>query len=93
MVALMTTDTSDHAAKFREIADKIDRNAKAFGESDFGGAYVIVAPDGQVFDLLMLADAVAPAMFWASLQTRVKIALDTLDQEERQGGAMAGFRR
>jgi hypothetical protein len=85
----MNTDTHDHAARFRAIADKIDLN----GSADFGGAYVIVGPEGTSIDLLMLDGKANPAVFWSTVQTRVQIVLAEIADAERSGGMGQGFRR
>ena len=89
----MSTDTHDHAARFRAIADKIDLNAACNGSADFGGAYVIVGPEGTSIDLLMLDGKANPAVFWSTVQTRVQIVLAEIADAERSGGMGQGFRR
>ena len=82
----MTDETSDHAAPFRTVADKIDLNRS----NGFGGAFVIVAPDGATHDLLILDSQATPVMFYSALKTRVDIALAEIDEAQRSSGA---FRR
>lgn len=72
-------------AAFQAMAERIGRNG-----SDFGGAFVIVAPEGdggvRVEHSLTLDGAQRPAVFWANLQTVCKIALDEIDRSSRRGG-------
>ena len=68
---------------FTQMADLIAHNV-ACGAA-FAGAFVIVEPDGTPHHLLMLDNAQNPARFWATLQTRCKIALDELDGKSRRG--------
>ena len=70
------------SAPLRSMADRLDHNADA----SFGGAFVIIPPEGEVQDMLILDRSASPAIFWASLQTRVQIALQEINEAERQGG-------
>jgi hypothetical protein len=72
----------DKAISFRSMANKIDLNTS----SGFAGAFVIVPPDGDPQDLLLLDSNANPAIFWSTLKTRVEIALAELDAQERQTG-------
>ena len=76
----------DHAAPFRRTADKIDLNVM----NGFGGAFVIVAPDGTTHDLLILDSSATPAIFYSTLQTRVQIALAEIEDQQR-AGPLGGF--
>lgn len=76
----------DHAAPFRRVADKIDLNIS----NGFGGAFVVVAPDGSVHDLLILDSNATPAIFYSTLQTRVQIALAEIEDQQRSG-PLGGF--
>lgn len=88
----MITDTpepKDHAAPFRRVADKVETNR----DNGFAGAFVIVPPDGEPQDLLLLDGNASPIIFWSTLKTRVDIALAELEQNERQGPFGNGPRR
>jgi hypothetical protein len=76
------------AASFRRVADKIDLNAG----NGFGGAFVIVAPDGLTMDALLLDndDAKNPAMFWGLLKARAEVAIAEIDDAQRRGGFGGG---
>lgn len=59
------------ADKFREMADKIDKNA----DEPFGGAIVIVPPNSeQPIDLLMLDSRQDVMHFWTQVKTVVDVA-------------------
>lgn len=75
------------SATFRDMADRLDRNA----DQDFGGAFVVIPPEGEAQTMLLIDSAKNPAIFWAALQTRVQIALQEI--EEAQRGGMPGFGR
>lgn len=69
----------DHAAIFRAMAEKIDTNR----DNGFGGAFVIVAPNGATHDTLILDSAANGAAFWSLLSTRCQIELAEIDKNER----------
>ena len=77
----------DHATPFRRLADKIDLNR----DGGFAGAFVIMPPDGEVQELLVLDNAGNPAVFWSIVQTRAQIALAEIDEANRTG--RGGFGR
>lgn len=64
---------------FREIADKIDRNP----ETDFGGAFIIVPPDGEPVSGILVG---APdlGVFWGAVKLKCDKAVDTIDDKQRQ---------
>jgi hypothetical protein len=70
------------------MADRLDHNADA----SFGGAFVIIPPEGAVQDMLILDSSRNAAIFWSTLQTRAQIALQELQDAERQGGAFPARR-
>lgn len=73
---------TDNAGLFRKMADNIDHNKGA----PFGGAIVIVPPDGggKPVSTLLLDDAGDPAQFWAALQARAQIEIANLSDKQRQ---------
>lgn len=81
-----TTPEADYAAPFRRVADKIDLNR----DNGFGGAFVIVPPEGAPQDMLLLDNAQNPAMFWSLLKTRAEIALVEIEAHERGGQQFRG---
>jgi hypothetical protein len=70
------------------MAERIDLNE---GQG-FGGAFVIVPPgeEAKPAVMLMLDNANDPAVFWATLQTRATMALQELDDRQRQGAGAFG---
>lgn len=76
--------SSEHASKFREMAERIDLNQ----EQPFGGAVVIVPPDGDPVTLLLLDESndsvEARAQFWGTVQARIGMAMKELEAELRQ---------
>jgi hypothetical protein len=85
------SDAPDPVQAFRSMADKIATNI----DNGFGGAFVIVAPDGAAHDLLVLDNAQNPAIFWSLVKTRAEIALAEAEAEQRNGqaGFGQGYRR
>ncbi len=73
------------AERFREIADRIDLNT-GNARSGFGGAFLIVPPDGVPAEAVLITDASDVAMFWGLVKAKMDIALAELDQAQRQGG-------
>lgn len=82
-----TPETTDKAAllaeRFRAMADSIQNNAK----EGFGGAFVIVPPDGggNPIETLVLANSPDLALFWNSVITKCQIMLASVEQGQRQG--------
>jgi hypothetical protein len=70
------------------MADRLDHNADA----KFGGAFVIIPPTGDAQDMLILDNSGNPAIFWATLRSRVDIALQELQDAERQVSAFPARR-
>jgi hypothetical protein len=69
------------AALFDQMAAQIRLNKDAL----FGGAFLMVPPDGDPFSSLMLNQDQA-SIFWAAVQTLSTMALATLEQAQRQQG-------
>lgn len=78
----------DHAAPFRNTADLIDDNR---GRA-FGGAFVVVLPDGTVIDGFLIDSKANAAMILANMQTKIAMALQEIADAER-GGQHGGFGR
>jgi hypothetical protein len=76
---------SEHSSKFKEMAERIELN----NEQPFGGAVVIVPPEGEPVTLLLLDEANdsvgARAQFWGTVQARIAMAMKDLEAELRQG--------
>lgn len=64
---------------FRQLADKIDKNA----EEDFSGAFMIVPPSGDPVQGIMLSNSDL-ATFWSVVKSKVDIVLLEIDQTQRQ---------
>ena len=73
------TDVSVNSIAFKEMAIKIDHNAN----TTFGGAAVIVAPDGEKVELLLLDASADPAQFWGTVSSRIEIILDNYKDKMR----------
>lgn len=73
---------TDQSEPFRRVAEKIEINK----DNGFAGAFVIVPPEGEPQDMLLLDSSASPVIFWSTLKTRVDIALAELDEAERRGG-------
>ena len=76
----------DHAGAFDRMAARVRLNA----EQGFGGAFVVVQPDGVAQEMLLLDNAQNPAIFWSLIKTRAEIAIAEIEDAQRQGG---GFGR
>lgn len=73
------------ADNFQAMADRIRHNA----DQKFGGAFVVVPPDGQgdTLEVLILDTKMEPAQFWSTLKTKCDMALSELDTRARTVGA------
>ena len=72
--------TDSIADAFRAMAEKIKHN----GINEFGGAVVIVPPQGgEPLHLLILDSQQDVAMFWGNLKAKCGIALASIDQQQR----------
>ena len=58
------------AQLFREMADRIDRNASA----EFGGAILLVPPKGEPVAVLLVDPAQDIEHFWSTCEAKVKLA-------------------
>lgn len=67
-------------AALKSMADKLAVNAG----NGFGGCFVIVAPDGEIKELLMLNNSADLPMFWSLVQTAASIAIEELKDQNRQ---------
>lgn len=81
----MTTAT-EAAKLFRDMADRLDRVSPA----EFGGAFLIVPPEGTVLDSVTVASAPTLMAYWASLGGQVDVAISdvrkTVEQQVGYGG-------
>jgi hypothetical protein len=77
------------AARFRAMADRIERNE---GEV-FAGAVVIIPPadGGDPVEILQLDSKPSPSEFWALIKYKADAAIHELSNNSRL--ATAGFRR
>lgn len=78
-----TADLSVLANTLREMADRIEAN----GAAQFGGCFVVLPPMGlDPMTTLILDNKQDPAQFYGVLQTKCKIALDSIDAQQRAAG-------
>jgi hypothetical protein len=66
--------------QFHAMADRIDHSMEM---AHFGGACVIIPPDGggDSIELLLLDASADPAQFWATIATRIQLILQRLEQQ------------
>lgn len=71
-----------HADRLRRMADRIDHNQ----DSPFGGVCVIIPPPngGQALEFLTLDANQDPTQFWATIATKIKLALEDAEAERRR---------
>ena len=69
-----------HSDYLKSLIEKIERNP----EADFGGAFIIVPPEGDPVQGLFIGQN-EPGLFWASVKTKIEQALDAIDTRQRQG--------
>lgn len=68
------------ALLFEEMARQIRLNKDA----KFGGAFLMVPPEGDPFSSLMLNQD-QPSIFWAAVKTLAEVAMNALDPRNQQG--------
>ena len=68
------------ALLFEQMAAQIRLNKAA----KFGGAFLMIPPDGDPFSSLMLNQD-EPSIFWAAVKTLAEMAMQALDPRNRQG--------
>lgn len=70
---------------FRRMADRLERNQN----EGFGGAFVIVPPDGggAPIETLILDAGQDPAQYWVLLKSKCDLQIQQLDQQSRKTGA------
>jgi hypothetical protein len=69
------------AGHFAAMAQRIDHNA----QDVFGGACVIVPPgEGKPIELLMLDAQGDAGQFWATILTRIQMAMDDKNRQTQQ---------
>lgn len=68
------------AKAMNKMADKLTLNAS----NGFGGCFVIVAPDGEIKELLMLNNNQDLASFWSLVHSTASIAIEELKDQTRQ---------
>lgn len=72
---------SENAQRFRQMAERIEATA----EAEFGGAVLVVGPDGNAIEYLLTDPKQDAAFFWLSLKSRVDTMFTELqDQQRRQ---------
>jgi hypothetical protein len=76
---------NDPADPFTKMATRIAHNTEG---ARFGGAVVIVPPDGggEPIEILFLDQAADAALFWSTVRTKITAVLEALAEKERQGG-------
>lgn len=76
------------AARFRAMADSIERNA----EGSFGGAFVVVPPadGGEVLETLILDNRQDATQFWIFLKTKSETEISQVDYNARTRQGFGG---
>ena len=82
------SSTAIAARLLRAMADEVEKNDAA----RFGGCFLVIPPEGDHKDLLMLSATQPLAMFWGNLKVMAEIALSEIDSASRQNNAF-GTRR
>lgn len=77
---LIEKNEHDPSLQFDAMAKRIVHNA---GQS-FGGAFVIVPPNGDPIETLILDAKQDPAQFWSLIKTRCDLAISEIDEHQRQ---------
>lgn len=80
---------SDPADPFRLMSERITHNQTSPVAGKFGGAAVIIPPEGGGDPIEILIDDAKgdTAQFYSTLLTRINITLETIKDEMRRGNA------
>jgi hypothetical protein len=78
------TENERRARMFEDMARQIRLNA----DTKFGGAYLLIPPESTVEQChsMLLLNMEQPGIFWASIETIAKIAVNETDRMQRQQG-------
>lgn len=78
------SEAKDFAQPFLDMAARLKRNAP----EEFGGAVLIVGPDGNAIDVVMIGAHKDETFFWSTAKSKVMIECDEAIQrlEKPQGG-------
>ena len=76
---------SDHGQPFRDMADRIERNA-----AEFAGAFVLVPPVGEPITFALIAPTPDLAAFWSMAKAKVEVATEEFLQNQREGRGGVG---
>jgi hypothetical protein len=79
LAALQNDPAYRGAEVLRRMADKLALNAS----NGFGGAFVLIPPNGEIKELLMLNNSQDLAVFWSLVQTAATIAVNELKDKEQ----------
>ena len=82
----MSETPAEWAQLFRTMAECIEKN------DNFGGAFVIVPPEGagEPVQTLLLDPSPDPAMFWQMIQTKCQIMIAEIEIQKRKNAAFGG---
>lgn len=74
---------ADRSEPFYQMKERLDRN----GAETFGGAFVIVPPEGggEPIETLILDSKQDLAQFWNAVITKCQIMLADVEQKQRTG--------
>ena len=75
-------DAERRAAYFDAMAQQIRLNK----EAKFGGAFLLVSPDLDEPEQMLMLNHDQPGIFWAAVQTLAQQAIAAIDQLQRRGG-------
>lgn len=70
------------ADRFHKMGERITHNIEI---SQFGGAAVIVPPQGEPIEVLILDSQGDVAQFWGTIQTRIQLVLQQLQDQRAMG--------
>ena len=80
------SETNKFSDIFRQMAERIERNA----EAEFGGAVVIVPLVGEPVSMVLFGPKGDTTAFWALIRSKVEIATNEhLENEQKKPGAWA----
>jgi hypothetical protein len=81
----LTDDQPDPVEERAKLFDKMAAHVRLNRDAKFGGAFLMVPPDGDPVELIILGND-QPAIFWSSVKTLAEMALDAANKLNRQLG-------
>lgn len=74
---------ADHGKPFEMMAARVRKNV----DEGFAGAFVLVAPDGEIIENLFINNTADMAMYWGNLKMIAEMAIDEVTRKQQASQA------